>query len=379
MKKSLVVLTLFMITVHCKAQTPEQLRNIDFRITRMLDSVNTLYHIPGFAMTVIKDTNTVYEKVYGVKRVDAASLITNHTQFYWASVTKVFTGAAIMQLYQQGKLDLNDPVIKYYPEFRTKKGKYFSDSVTIRHLLTHSSGLVKFATGKGIHNKVYDLPAEELLKNLKRKKLQFKPGTDYFYSNVGIEILGVIIERISGLPYEEYMQRNIFDPLHMPDATMDFSNNLTDTSIAAPHIRQGHYFKPSRRIYRRAMNAAGGMRASIDDMSTWMKACMQMGFHDQDRILTAEVFGNMWRDTLWCKPDMPSGYIAGYTWDCRTYKGEQFYAKGGNLAGESSSYIILFEESHLGMAFVTNFRFKGEQWDLFILKMIDIVREELKQ
>ncbi len=371
MKKIFVIL-FFLYCVSAQAQI-NTLEKLNSRIEFMLDSLHDKYDFPGFAMTIVSDTQTVFQKTYGVKRIHKPEKIDGNSEFYWASVTKVFTGAAIMQLYEQGKLELDDPVIKYYPEFKTKKGKYSSDSITIRHLLTHSSGLVKHMDNALISNPCYDLPSKEILKKMEKEELLFKPGSNYSYSNVGIVVLGVIIENITGMPYEEYMQQNIFTPLQMNHTSLFDNNNLTDTALATTHKKHGHTFVESKRIYRRAMNPGGGMRASIEDMAIWMKACMLMDFHHQTMIMKPETFGKMWRDTLRCNLTDPNAYIAGYTWDTGDYKGKHFYAKGGNLEWQSSSYIILFEESHLGIAFVTNFRMNG--WDEYILKMIDAVLE----
>lgn len=356
--------------VNAQIRTIEQL---NARIEFMLDSLHQHYDFPGFAMTVVRDTQTIYQKTYGVKRIHKPDSINKNSQFYWASVTKVFTATAIMRLYEGGKLDLDDLVIKHYPEFKTKKGKYSSDSITIRHLLTHSSGLVKQLDNKLMSNPCYDLPAKEGLKKMARIELQFEPGTNYLYSNVGMIVLGVIIENVSGLSYEEYLQRNIFNPLEMNHTSLFENNNLTDTSIAATHLRKGHTFIESKRIYKRTMNAGGGLRASIEDMATWMKSCIQMGFDHKTLILSPETFGKMWHDTLRCNQTDANAFIKGYAWDYGKYKGRQFYAKGGNLEWQSSSYIILFEESHMGIAFVNNCDYKG--WDGYILKMIDAVLE----
>src|SRR6478609_6676908 len=156
----------FLLNLFAASAQTDCIDKLDKEIQFKLDSLRQRCNYPAFAMTIVRDTHTVYQKTYGVKRINKPEVVNGNSEFYWASVTKVFTTAAIMQLYEQGKLELDDPVIKYYPEFKTKKGKYSSDSITIRHLLTHSSGLVKHLDNISMSNPCYDLSPKEGLKKM---------------------------------------------------------------------------------------------------------------------------------------------------------------------------------------------------------------------
>jgi CubicO group peptidase (beta-lactamase class C family) len=366
--KIIYFVLILIFSIYCNGQIKTE-QNLDRRIEFALDSLRQKFKFPGFAMTVVRDTSIVYEKIDGLKRIEHADSITDNTKFYWASVSKVFTATAIMKLAEEDKLNIDDLITKYYPEFKTRDGKFSSDSITIRNLLTHSSGLRKHLDNTLLTNESNGKSAREALRRLRKIKLEFKPGSDYLYSNIGTLILGVIIENLTGKYYEEYMQQNIFSPLGMINATFYETNNLTDKTIAAPHVWSKHQIIARKRIYTQSINSSGGLMASIKDMSLWMKACMNMGLNNQCVILRPENFTHMWNDSL----KTSNSVISGLTWDTKNYKGHPFAAKGGNLEYSSRSYIIIFKDLHLGIAMVTNFDFK--EWDSFMLSIIDVVLE----
>jgi CubicO group peptidase (beta-lactamase class C family) len=351
------------------------LNELDNRIEYILDNIQKGFRFPGFAMTIVRDTSTIFEKTYGLKRIEQNSLINSNTQFYWASVSKVFTATAIMKLYEEGKLQLDDPVIKYYPEFMTTKGIYSSDSITIRHLLTHTSGLRKnLDDNLFMTDERSALSAREGLKDLKTIKLLFKPGTNKEYSNIGIVVLGVLIENISGMPFELYMKQNILDPIGMKNSSFFETNTLTDTSIAGPHYwKRKQLISLKKRLYKNIVNSAGGLRASIQDMAKWMKVNIQTGIEGKEILLKSETMEHMLKDSLRIKNSEKDINIKGLTWDCKEYEGHPVFAKGGNLGGMSGSYIIIFEDLHLGIALATNFDFN--EWDSTMGSIIDLVLE----
>jgi CubicO group peptidase (beta-lactamase class C family) len=346
---------------------------LDARVKFILDSLENKFRFPGFAMIVVKDTSTIYEMTYGVKKINNSPIINNQTLFYWASVSKVFTATAVMKLVEEGKLKLNDRVTKYYPEFKTKQGNYNSDSITILHLLTHTSGLPKhFDDNLLLIDQGSTISSKEHFKNFTKTSLMFDPGTSYLYSNIGIQILGIIIENVSGQSFEEYVQSLIFHPLEIKNTTFYQRDNLTDTTLASPHIwKRGKLIPEYRLLYTNFDNSAGGIKSSIYDMGIWMKACIKMGLRDEDLILKHSTFKEMWNNSLPVIIHGEKSYVKGLAWDCNEYKGHPFAAKGGNFEWKSRSYVIIFKDIHLGIALVSNFHF--EEWDKVILSIIDEV------
>jgi len=161
---------------------------------------------PGAAVLVIRDGEVVLKKGYGMADVAGNLRNTPKTRFLLASVTKTFTATAIMQLHDRGLLNLDDTISKYLPDFRP------GDKVKVRNLLSHTGGLPDFMS--------YEQAME--------KPLEFEPGTRVSYSNIGYQMLGKIIEKVSGKSYEEYLQENIFRPAGMSNSGVDQEASLKE-------------------------------------------------------------------------------------------------------------------------------------------------------
>lgn len=319
----------------------------------LIEQIVQKYQVPSLAVVVCNADSAIYANAYGLKRKDGSDSVNLHSKYYWASVSKVFTASAIMQLDQQNKLDLNDFVVKHYPGFRqlVKKGEFSSDSITIRHLLSHTSGLPKISRNWLITDEKNNLDLEESLSNGKRVKLSFQPGSDYKYSNMGMRVLAVIIERISNLSYADYIQQNIFYPLQLNESTFDEINNLVDTSIATPHLwskKKGDFVVQKEIIYTKASSASGGLKMSPNDMSKWLVECMRI-YKGQDGIINQSTLKKMW-----------SQYktFDALGWDFEgeaEYWGKGLYlAKGGNLEFMSDSYIVLIPDRELAISISVN-------------------------
>ena len=187
-------------------------------IKAMDDYLNDVYihHIaPGFSAVVVKDDKCIFSKGYGVEKINATKKFTAHTVSAIGSLTKSMTALAMLQLVEQGKVDLNSAVIKYLPWFRTAN-KDKSDKITIRMLLNHTSGIYGDATP------TYDLTdksTESLVRALNGIYLTREPGMSYEYSNLGYSIAGLVIHKVSGSPYTKFLEANIFKPLNMVSST----------------------------------------------------------------------------------------------------------------------------------------------------------------
>ena len=175
--------------------------------------------IVGGSFVFLRDNNIIAEDYYGSANLAKNQAVDKDTIYHWASNTKPFTGIAIMQLRDRGLLKLDDPVTKYLPELRAVHNSYGSmDDITIRHLMTHSSGFRggTWPWGKGKDWEPFE-PTEysQLVAMFPYMKILFKPGSKFSYSNPGIIFLGKIIEKLSGDDYEVYIDKNIFKPLEM--------------------------------------------------------------------------------------------------------------------------------------------------------------------
>ena len=181
--------------------------------------------IAGSGLMFVKNGAVAYQAFAGFQDRATRRPVDAETIFHWASITKTFTGIAIMQLRDRGLLSLDDPVIKYVPELREVHNPYGDISqVTIRHLMTHSAGFRAGTWPWGGDQPWHPFEPTrwaQVVAMMPYTELQFRPGTQYSYSNPGVIFLGRIIELFSGDDYEVYINKNIFMPLNMSRSFFD--------------------------------------------------------------------------------------------------------------------------------------------------------------
>src|SRR5918998_675461 len=222
--------------------------------------------MPGGAVGVVKDGRLVYERGFGMANLDYDVPNTPLTRFNLASVSKPFTAFSIALLAQQGKLSLDDDIRKYIPEMPK-----YDDTITIRHLIHHSSGIRDYEAlvlfGGLDTDKAYS-PKAILNMLARQKNLSFKPGAKYQYSNSGYFLLGIIVERVSGKSLRAFAEENIFKPLGMKN-TLFFDNRFEVVKNRA----SGYMVGPNNSIRARSslfdLIGGGGVLTTVEDLYLW--------------------------------------------------------------------------------------------------------------
>ncbi|MBN1117776.1 MAG: beta-lactamase family protein [Bacteroidales bacterium] len=181
---------------------------------------------PGIQYLIADKNGVIYEYEGGFANIDSQTPVTAETEMKMYSATKILTTIAIMQLYEQGKVILDEPVENYLPQYK------FSDAFTIRQLLCHTSGVTNkpFVTKIHLASEHADFNEKEAAKQLieENLKLKYKPGKKKAYSNFGFLILGEIVEEVSGVPYKQYVAENILNKIDSGNQQIGFSfNNKT--------------------------------------------------------------------------------------------------------------------------------------------------------
>ncbi|MBS5823136.1 MAG: beta-lactamase family protein [Clostridium argentinense] len=246
----------------------QMLDKISINIDNYLKDIVEGEKFSGAILVSIKDEKVI-SRGYGMANYELDVLNTSKTKFRIGSVTKQFTAVAIMQLFEKGKLNLNDTLDKYISDY--PKG----DKVTIHHLLTHTSGIFNYTNIEGsVENtirKKYSL--EALINEFKYAPYDFEPGTKYSYSNSGYVLLGYIIEKISNKSYEEYLKENVFDKLSMIDTGYD------DYYKVIKKRASGYELKGEEKrmincefIDMSIPHAAGALYSTVEDLYIWNKA-----------------------------------------------------------------------------------------------------------
>src|SRR5215204_2329501 len=222
--------------------------------------------MPGVAVGVVKDGKLIYKRGLGMANLDYDVPNTTTTLFNVASVSKAFTAASVVLLSQQGKLSLDDDIRKYMPEI-----PQYADTITIRHLLHHTSGIREYQALVRFAGLATDSDYDEkfILKTLARQKnISFKPGAKYSYSNSGYVLLGIIAARVSGKSLRVFADENIFKPLGMKNTRFD--DNRFEIVKNRAH---GYMVGPGNSIRARSslddLVGDGGILTSVEDLYLW--------------------------------------------------------------------------------------------------------------
>lgn len=226
---------------------------------------------PGAAIAVVKDSTIVYLKGFGVKQAGTKDSINVNTVFRLASVSKCFASFLAGILVEENKINWDDPVVRYLPDFQLHSPEQ-TRQLTLRHVLSHSTGLPFHAYTNLVEA---GLPLNDMLARLRDVPLISKPGELYSYQNVAYSLIGEAIKSATDKSYEGWMIEKVFAPLNMSDASIDYFSMVTNKNIAKPHLPRRNGWR-SVRITNTYYNVspAGGINASISDMANWMIALL---------------------------------------------------------------------------------------------------------
>ncbi|MBL8516778.1 MAG: serine hydrolase [Betaproteobacteria bacterium] len=274
---------------------------------------------PGAAVIVVKDGKTVLRKGYGMADVEKKIAIQPGDVFRIGSITKQFTAVAILMLEEEGKLSVKDEITKFLPDYPTQGKK-----ITVEHLLTHTSGIRSY-TGmpdfRSIINK--DMKPLDVVDFFKNEKMDFDPGERFLYNNSGYFLLGVIIEKVSGMSYAEFVAKRMFEPLGMAHTAFEgFERNGVKRIPGYGRGRDG--YTPAAPMSMTQPYAAGSLVSTVDDLARW------------DAAITA---GKLVKSATWKRAftpyalnnGKPTDY--GYGWQLRKFLGEDLIEHGGAING----------------------------------------------
>lgn len=244
--------------------------------------VAALYHrrvqeagIAGSSLMMVRNGAVVHKAFEGLQDFDAKRPVDEETIYHWASITKTFTGVAIMQLRDRGLFTLDDPVVKYVPELRLVHNPYGDISqVTIRHLMSHSAGFRAGTWPWGGDEPWHPFEPtrwDQVVAMLPYTQILFKPGTQYSYSNPGVIFLGRIVEWFSGDDYEVYINKNLFMPLGMTKSFFDRAPYHLVAHRSHSYSRNDDGIREQRFDFDTGITVSnGGLNAPLGDMAKWL-------------------------------------------------------------------------------------------------------------
>ena len=307
-------------------------------IDAWLESEQQYHRLPSLVVSIMKGDRVVFTRGYG--SVDPAGKIpaTPDTIYSICSISKLFTSIAVMQLFEQGKVALDDEVTKYLPEFRLAQADSASGPVTIRSLLMHSGGVPREAVGDYWTAPEYRFPArEEMLSGLTKQEMYDRSLSRYQYSNLGMALLGEIVERVSGTPYDRYVVRNILEPLGMRNTLPRIPDELRGERLAVGHgaLRRDGTRQVLGAFDTRGLLPAAGFSSTVHDLSLfalWQLRLLRSGKTEVLRPWTLrEMQRIQWTDTdgktLWGLgfgiSRVGSDLVAGHLGRCPGYRASQ--------------------------------------------------------
>ena len=280
--------------------------------------------VPGLQIGIFKDGKVVKAKGYGSTAVENGKSVTEETLFNIGSVTKQFTSAAVMILHEERKLSIEDSVRKSIPELPEK-----FEPITIRMVLGHISGLGDYSSVAGFD--FHGQPTEEeFIKLLSESELAGKPAEKYLYSNIGYALLGIVVRRAAGVPYEEFVASRIFKKIGMTSTVFIQPGAWPTESATGFNVREG---KPVPGRTERAKIAApsGAILTNALDMAKWDAALRD------DSLLTKSS-----RDLMWTAQTITDGKSTGYGFGWNVLKNDRgFFVMhtGATVAGFRGAII----------------------------------------
>lgn len=305
--------------------------------------------ILGLAVGIVHNGKLVYQKGFGYADIESKVSITPKTCFRIASISKTFTAIAIMQLVEQGKINLDDRIEKYLPWFKAQTKDFDSSNITIRQVLSHTGGV--FRDGNTPHwenDKFPDLTG--LKKSISNKSVVFENLTKFKYSNFGFALLGEVIKKVSDLDYNEYVTKNIIKKLGMERTASDYDKE-NDGWLAKGYSRliPGKEREAFPHSQTKAYAPATGFLSNVSDLAKYL-AIMSLKRKDTDVLVGKESKKEMTREH-WATGEENESYGLGF----KIYKVEKRKIVGhsGRFAGFITQ-ISLDVENDIGVITLTN-------------------------
>ncbi len=301
--------------------------------------------IVGSSAALLRQGVVVERAVEGMRDRSAGLPVDANTIFHWASITKTFTGIAIMRLRDEGRLKLDDPIMKYVPELRSIVNSFGPvEQITIRHLLSHSAGFRSgtWPWGTGDAWQPFEPPGwSQLVGMMPYTRVEFAPGSKYQYSNPGLVFLGRAIEDITSEPFETYIDKEILRPLGMTRTFFDRTPSFLRTD------RSHSYFVTDAGLVEAPFDfdsgitvSNGGLNAPVDDMANYL--AFLTGSRDAatrsryDTVLKRASLEEMWRPVV----PVSGGVSMGLTFFLERHGGQDYIAHSGGQNGFISHFYL---------------------------------------
>lgn len=332
MKKYCFTLFLFLSITIARSQETQKDYTEAFKLVEVwLEAQKDFDKLPGLSAIVIEDQEVLWSGAVGLANVEKNIKTEANTLCSICSISKLFTSVAIMKLYDEGKLRLDDKVADLLPAYKLEQKYPASGPITIRSLLTHSSGLPREAAYPYWTGPDFPFPTKGQINSKLSEQETLYPASTYFqYSNLGLTLLGEIVEEITGIPYDEYVLQNILTPLGLSDTRTELPEQLYGNELAFGYSALGRMGKREKVNFFQAkgIKPAAGFSSNVQDLGKF--ASWQFRLRDTTTVEILKPSTIKYMQTVhWTDPDWQTTWGLGFV----VYKG----ANGNTWVGHGGS------------------------------------------
>lgn len=335
-------LFIFLLVFH-PSESLADITHLDETIKRIETEIETnmmTHHIPGMAFALVDKKGVLYSRGFGLLDIrDDSAKVNEQTNFMLGSLSKVFVSLAVMQLYEKGSLDIDQPVDHYLPWFSVKEAS-LSNQIKVRHLLNHSSGLPDRLNVHDITSTDKQDRINMMIRKLSNVSLTGQPGEIYEYTNINTDLLQILIEEVTGEPFTQYMEQHIFVPLEM-ERTGYFAFNESHLSNSATgHRYQWGQLKPFKEELSYATSGSAGLSSNVSDLAKFIVFLLNDGAGQIMSPISSNSIHQMF---------MPNQHGVGFNWYVFPHN---LYMEGG-LPGFTTTMILSADKS-FGLVLLSN-------------------------
>lgn len=329
---------------------------VEDEIGQLVERFMVAFDAPGIAVAIVRPGRPDFMRGYGVRTLGQAAKVDQHTVFGIASNSKAFTAAAIAILVDEGKVGWDDPVTRFIPEFRMAD-PVATQLMTVRDLLVHRSGLA-LGAGDLMQFPQTDFTAADMLHGLQYLKLERGFRSGYAYDNILYIVAGILIQRVSGQSWVDFVTARLLKPLGMDESAATLSRVRSD-DVAGRHARLGPPVRgmgPMRVVgpdEDEKIAAAGGINTNVHDVPAWFRVQLNRGLlPNGQRLWSVEQADQMWlpqtitADGKGPSADRPdASVLQAYAlgWFIQEYRGQRLVAHDGGLIGQVTRHAMLPE------------------------------------
>jgi CubicO group peptidase (beta-lactamase class C family) len=317
------------------------------RIDTYVQTVMDRFDIPGLTAAVVQHGHRIYTAAFGVRNIQTREPMKAEYIFHMASVSKPFVATAVMQLVEEGKMDLDEKVVTYLPYFKLADEQY--KEITIRQMLNHTSGMPDVQDYEWDKPQYDEGAAERYVRSLKNEKMLFAPGEKWRYSNMAFDVLGDVIAKVSGQSFESYVKEYILNPLEMYESSF-LKEDIKENLRTSPHIWEFGPVYSEIYPYNRPHAPSSTLNSSVIEMTNWITANLNHGEFKGKRILKAESYDLLWKPSA----QVDENRQIGLSWFLQTHRGISIISHGGGDRGYRS-HIYIVPEKNMGLILASNY------------------------